>query len=392
MDISERNKYIHYLSQFFHSLIFIIPIWIVYYQGKLTIPQISFLVSFQYIVQMLMELPSGAFADLVGRRNTLVIAFLIGSLSFLLFPFVSVFWHFLIFLFFVGVSDSFRSGAEEALLYDSFKEANKESQYGKVYGNGNIIYQAGLIIATALGGFLFTINNLLPYIAYGISMLFGTITVYLYIEPKIDSEKFNARNYFNQIKLGSKEIFKNLYTKYLSLFYIFVGGIAWSSTLYFNEFMMVDLGFTDQVRGYLTAGMRLVNVILIATVLKNAKIFNKTRTILFFPIVMLFAYLPGLLIKDTWGIIFIQSAMIATTARWIILSPLINQAFSSKYRATAISTLSLLIGVVYIFLTGISGPIIENYTTRAMYTLLGVFTLLTVVPIAYRLLKIEKEG
>jgi len=388
--ISKRNTQIYYITQFFHSLIFTIPIWVVFYQARITPAQIAFLITFQYASQMIMELPSGALADLLGRRVTILIGFLVGSLGYLLVPFASSFWHFLVLWFFIGMSDSFRSGSEEALLYDSFKQDKRETAYSKVYGNGNIIYQVGLITATFLGGLIFEYAQHLPFFLLGLSMVIGAIVTVFYIEPIIDSETFTLSNYKKQIIIGAKEAFKTTYSKYLSLFYIFVGGIGWSSTLFFNAYIMVDLGFPDALRGYLTAAMRLINVVLITKLLTNAKLFNRKRTLIFFPLIMLFGYLPGIWLNGFWGLPFVQAVMIISTARWIILSPLTNEVFSSKYRATAISSLSMLIGVVYISLTSISGFVISNYGVKTMYSLLGVISLVTVVPLTYKLLTTDK--
>lgn len=388
--ITDRNEAVYYLTQFLHSLMFTIPIWIVYYQARISVAEISLLMTAQYLSQMVMELPSGALADMIGRKQTTLLAFLIGGISFLLFPRATDFWHFLVLVLLVGVSDSFRSGSEEALMYDTYKQAGDESGFTKTYANGNLIYQAGLIIATALGGFIYESNQHLPYTLYGGLLLLGALLASRYIEPAIDSETFTLKNYLSQIVTGSKEAFKNTYTKYISLFYIFVGGIAWSSTLYFNDYMMVDLGFGDSARGYIGAGTRLINAILVATVLKNSKLFGRRRTIMFFPVIMLLGYLPGIWLSGYVGVPFIQAAMIATTARWVILSPLTNQAFSSKYRATAISLLSLLIGFVYVALTSVSTVIIPTYGIKTMYSLLGVVTLVSVVPLSLRLYTLKR--
>jgi MFS family permease len=385
----KRNTFIYYTSQLFHSLIFTIPIWIVYYQARITPAQISILVTVQYIAQIVLELPSGALADLIGRRNTLVLGFAAGALSYLLFPYAVGFVHFFILALLVGASDSFRSGAEEALVYDTFIEKDRQQRFDKVYANGNMIYQVGLIASAALGGFIYERNHGLPFTLYGLSLLIGTILVWFYLEPYIDSEKFTFHNYLKQIRVGSREAFKSLYSTYLSLFYILVGGIGWSSTLYFNAYMMVDLGFSDSLRGLLTASMRLINVVLIASVLKNDRLFNWQRRILFFPLIMLFGYLPGRWLNGFIGLPFVQAAMIATTARWILLAPLTNETFSSKYRATAISLLSLLIGVVYIAMTGISGLIIPALGVKSMYTFMGVIVLLSLVPVTVKLIKLK---
>ncbi len=120
------NTGIFYVTYFFRSLSFTIPIWIVYYQGKISASEISYLVTLQYLAQMLLELPSGALADLIGRRITDLIGWIVGALSFFFFPFATKFWHFLVLALMVGLFDSFRSGSEEALLYDTYKQAKRE--------------------------------------------------------------------------------------------------------------------------------------------------------------------------------------------------------------------------------------------------------------------------
>ncbi len=387
----KRNTLVFYFTQIFHSLIFTAPIWIIYYQSRISITEMSLVVSFQYFIHVLLELPSGALADLIGRRNTTLIAFVIGTIGALLFPLASELWHFLVLASLMGSMDSFRSGSEEALLYDTYKEAKREDEFGKVYANGNFCYHGGLIVGAALGGIMYGVSPALPFFAYGISLFIGTILVLLYKEPLLDSEKFTFNNYLLQIKNGTKEAFKTKYSTYLSLFYIAVGGISLTTTFYFSDYMMVELGFGDAQRGYLTALIRIINILLIFVLVQNRNKLGWTRTILFFPIVMLVGYLPGISLNGYFGLPFVQLAMIATTARWIILAPLTNEVFSSKYRATAISALSLFIGIIYTVITFSSGYIIPIVGMKTMFSMLGIVSLIFVVPLAIKLIKLRSH-
>jgi MFS family permease len=358
----------------------------VFYQQKITVSQISFLVAYQYLIQVLGELPSGAMADLLGKRATIVIGFLIGSISFLLFPFAQTFTHFFWLATLVGISDSFLSGSVEALVYDSQKQDGLESQFSKVQATHSFWYQIGLACSTVMGGYLFVLNRSIPYVLYGLSLFFATILSFFYIEPKIDSAKFTLKNYLKQIKDGVKELFKNEHTKRISWFYIWVGAITWSTQLFFKGVMLIELGFSDQERGIIEGVLRLLNVVLIASVFKKSHFFTKERTVWLFPIIMLAAYMPGMFTQGIGGIPLIAGVMFASTARWILLSKYTNEAYDSKYRATAISTLSMLIGVIYIAITVISGPIMEHFGgAKMMYSLLGLLSLITVVPLAMKI-------
>ncbi|NCN45632.1 MAG: hypothetical protein COU63_03795 [Candidatus Pacebacteria bacterium CG10_big_fil_rev_8_21_14_0_10_36_11] len=385
--ISDNNIAVFILMQFCHSLIFSIPIWIVFYRRVISIEQISFLVGFQYIVQIISELPTGAFADILGKKVSIIVGFLLFSASSLLFPLASNFWHYLYLAGLIGLADSFLSGSTDAMIYDSLKQDGRDSEYAHVQARQSFNYQIGLVISTALGGLLYKWNIYAPFIVEGSFFLLGGIIAFQLIEPDVDSEVFTLKNYIFQMKQGAKEAFKNSFLKKLSWFYIAVGSITWTCALYFNNSLMVDLGFSDDIRGFIIGALRLVNILLLTKLLKNKKVFSERNSILFFPIIMIISLLPGLFLQGWWATPFVAGSMVASTARWIILGRMTNEHFSSKYRATAISTLSMIIGVFFTILTFASGPIIAFGTTRLMYTFLGLLTILTVVPLARSLVK-----
>ncbi len=386
----KRNTGVYYLTQIAHSLIFTIPIWVVFYQRLFTPVQISILAVVSYAAQMAMELPSGALADIFGRKRIVAISYLIGALAFVIYPLGGEFWHFLILAILIGLSDSFKSGAEEALIYDTFVEEHSHA-FEKVYAKGNMLYQMGLISATLVGGILYQHNIGLPFLLYGISLLVGFIITLLYIEPNIDSEKFTVRNYIKQIKLGFREIFRDKITTYTSLFYIVIGGITWSNALYLGAYFMVGLGFGDAERGLIQGGTRLLNALIFTFLLQKANLSEKLK-IMIFPIFMIISFLPGSLANGWFGVPLFAIALFTTTGRWILLSPITNKQFSSKVRATAISALSLLIGIIYLSIVGISGPVIEHHGIGLMYTILGFLSIFTALPLGIMLLKVRKES
>ncbi|MBT4124076.1 MAG: MFS transporter [Candidatus Pacebacteria bacterium] len=384
--ISDKNISIYYLINFCRSLVFSIPIWIVFYRRIISIEQISFLVGFQYFVNIISELPTGAFADILGKRVSIIVGFFLFSAGSFLFPFATTFLHYVVVAGLIGLADSFLSGSTEALLYDSMKQDKREREFSEVVANQGVIFQVGLVTGTILGGIIYQWNIFIPFLLEGFFLLLGGIFSFFLIEPDIDTEIFTLKNYVKQMKQGAKEAFKNSFLKKLSWFYIAVGSITWAATIYFNSSMMVDLGFSDSERGFISGSIRLLNIILLSKLLKNKKIFSERNSILFFPIIMIISFLPGILLEGWFALPFIAGAMVSSTARWIILGRMTNDHFSSKYRATAISTLSMLVGVFFILLTFISGPVIAFGTTRLMYTILGVLTIFTVVPLGKSLL------
>ncbi len=386
--ISDRNNKIYWITQFFSAMVFTMPIIIVFLQQRISIFEVSFLMGLRYLVQLIFELPTGALSDLLGKKLTIIIGFIICSINYSLIPFGQSFGQFVLFYTFMGISNAFLSGSVDALVYDSLKQDHKEGTYLAVLSKQQFLYQIGLVIGSLAGGFLYVYNNGLPFYMVTFVSVIATVFSFFFIEPLVDSEKFTIKNYLKQMKQGIKEIFKTTYLRRLSLLYISVGGITWSCAIYFNSFMLVELGFSDQTRGLLDGGLRLLNITILTWFLKQQRIFTRTVSILFFPAMMIFAFLPGRWLFGYYALPFVAASMVSATARWIILGKLTNQEFTSKYRATAISALSFFVGIVYVIITIVSGPIIQNFGgVRMMYTLLGVLTIITVLPLAISVLK-----
>lgn len=389
--ISPRNTKVFYWAEFGRSLVFIIPVWIMLLRERIGVDGAALYLAVGFVTQLLLELPTGALADLIGRKKTVILAYIIDALQYIGMAFATNLPQFLVLSIVSGTAEALRSGSLEALVYDSLKQDKRENDYKKIMAAQGIRFQIGLMISTVMGGFMGSYWEPLPYIATGLLLFISAGTSIWFVEPLIDSEKFGLRNYLRQIKWGVIEAFRTKSHRDVSLYYVAVGGITWMCATYFNDSMLIDLGFGAEQRGMIAAGLRLVNILLLYKVLTNEKIFNFKRTIVFFPVLMSVAFLPGWWLEGYWGIPFVGMAMMSSTARWILLGKYTNAAYSSKYRATAISTLSMAIGLIYAFGVMGSGYVMRSWgDTRLIYSLLGVITLLTVPYLGYRLVIADK--
>lgn len=391
--IANRNTHIFYWVESGRSLVFMIPVWIAFLQQRISVTEISIYVAVIFATQLVLELPTGALADLIGRKRTIVIAYLIDAIQYLLFAFAWTFPQFMILAVVSGLAEALRSGSLEAIVYDSLKQEKKEDDFKKIMAQQGLRFQIGLVVSTMLGGYLYTLWQPLPFMLTGVFLIGSSIIASYFIEPLIDSEKFGLRNYLRQIKWGAIESFKTERHRLVSLYYIAVGAITWMCAIYFNDYILIDLGFEATTRGVIASGLRLINVMLIAKLLTNEKIFDFRRTIMFFPIIMLIGFLPGYWLDSYFGVPFVGLIMMSSTARWILLGKYTNAAFSSKYRATAISTLSMVIGLIVVLGVMISGPIMTTWgDTRLVYSLLGLVTLMTIPYLGYKLLRLDTSS
>lgn len=127
----------------------------------LTVAQFSLLNAIWAGTIVLAEVPSGALADMVGRKKLLnfaagVMILEVGLISFM--PRINpgvVFFVFLINRVLSGLAEAAASGADEALAYDALKAAGKEEQWGRVLELLMRFQSAGFVVAMSLGAALY---------------------------------------------------------------------------------------------------------------------------------------------------------------------------------------------------------------------------------------------
>jgi MFS family permease len=100
------------------------------------------------------EIPTGYFTEIIGRRNALVTAGVLKGLGGTLLAAGDGFWQILAAYILLGIANSFFSGADIALLYDSIddQEDAKSKAVGDVYFFGYV----SIAMATVVGGWLAT--------------------------------------------------------------------------------------------------------------------------------------------------------------------------------------------------------------------------------------------
>lgn len=127
----------------------------------LTLSQFAVLNAVWAATIVLCEVPSGALADTIGRRNLLAFAALLMVIEIALWAFVPrgnlqlLFWVFVLNRILSGMAEAAASGADEALAYDSLKQEGNIDDWGRVLEKQIQLQSAGFVVAMTLGGVLY---------------------------------------------------------------------------------------------------------------------------------------------------------------------------------------------------------------------------------------------
>jgi len=145
-----------YISCFANDFTFAYAFYAVLFSIRgLSTMEISAVLAFWALSAGVLEVPTGALADYLGRKRVVAISPLVKSLCF-------VTWYFargdavlygLGFLFW-GLAEALQSGSWEALAYDSLKALGEEDTYERVNGRILTLTQAAAAVGMVAGGLL----------------------------------------------------------------------------------------------------------------------------------------------------------------------------------------------------------------------------------------------
>ncbi len=136
--------------------------------------QIGIWESIFHVASMCFEVPSGAIADVFGRKKTMVASRVMNILASILMIVTSSPITIAFAMIVNALSYNLASGTREALAFDSLKEAGKEEAYDRFAANDMVIYQICSSAATLLAGAALYLGY---QKAYAVDIVIGVMTL-----------------------------------------------------------------------------------------------------------------------------------------------------------------------------------------------------------------------
>jgi len=135
-------------------------------QQGLSFTQIGLLIGFRELFVNLLEVPSGALADLYGRRRCMVFSFVAYVASFAIFGLSQTYWHLFPAMFLFAVGEAFRTGTHKAMIFTWLRLQGRESEKTKIYGYTRSWSKLGSALSTVLATVFVLLTNNYTYVFY----------------------------------------------------------------------------------------------------------------------------------------------------------------------------------------------------------------------------------
>jgi MFS family permease len=151
-------------------------------ENGISFSQIGILYAVREICITVFEIPSGIIADTYGRKKSLIAAFGLYILSFLVFYVSKDFSLLCIAIIINGIGDAFRSGTHKGMIMDYLKLHNWETHKIKYYGQTRSWSQKGSAVSAIFAGILvlYSGNYRSIYLFSIIPYLLNFINVFTY--------------------------------------------------------------------------------------------------------------------------------------------------------------------------------------------------------------------
>jgi MFS family permease len=184
-DLPPKSVLRYYLYKSTKAVEFYRPIMYLFFLAQgLNFTQIAILEAIYNLTTLLGEVPTGYIGDRVGRRNSLLTGTTLISLTLLGIGLSSSFWTLAALYVCWSMGYNFRSGSEDAWLYDTLTDDLSEDQFAHVRGRGESVALATGAGAAIVGGYLGSIDLSYPwFVAAGVTAV-GVCVLLTIDEPE----------------------------------------------------------------------------------------------------------------------------------------------------------------------------------------------------------------
>lgn len=385
----KRNISVSYLYNFLLQLNITSAIWVLYLAFKgMSLVEIGILESIYHIAGLVFELPSGAIADLYGKKFCIVLGRILEVISCVFMITSNGFWGFALAFILSSTAMSLHSGAAEALVYDSLKGLGEEDQYKKIWGELAFVMSIGQGIAVLLGGILADVKFLYAYILGLIIQIVAVVIGSSFKEPPThnNKEKQEKNLLVSQLLTSIKVLEKRKVVFYLILFSALVGSLQ-TTVFFYGQKYFSDMSYSKTVIAIICALSSFIEAISSKYAYQFEKLLKIKGCLISIGVINILALLGLASMKDL-AILFFMLTSVTSGLGFTIFSDYINARIPSEYRATILSVDSLCFSMFMICIFPLVGLLAEKIGLSITF---GMIAVLYIPAILFLILKFRKH-
>lgn len=384
-----------YLEYFIASVLFFAPaFWTVYFINLgFSLFQIGSIMAVSQLAKLIFEIPTGAFADLYGRKASTLLGYFLEGICMLSLFFFNSFYGIMIIFALWGFGCTFSSGSKDAWIVDSLNKKNKGIIHS-FFAKQQFFIHFGLFLSGIMGAFIVRQTGLdIIWLVAAISYLVSIILLAFFTTEDYElGKRKTIVQSFTGLKKQSKTALGYSY-KHPVLFYFLAAGITFIFAVGLQESiswipLLMGLGMKDYAFGYLWSVMALVVAVspLLGHVLMRK---GKERNYIILALLITAIILPLVLIAYNliFAILILLLVSLFITSKSPAEEVYFHRFVPLKLRATVGSIRNMMTSLASILALPLAGLLVDNIGSR--YTI--VISAVLLIPAILIYLKIKEK-
>jgi len=377
-----------YLFKLFAGVVFFAPVLMLFKEANGVSHSEIFYLQIAFAMSMvLLEVPTGYFADVYGRKASMVAGAMLQVLGIGAFSVAYGFWSFMLVEVVMGFGIALYSGANSALVYESLKEQNQELEYPKVWGNMQFYNVMMVGLSSVIGGVIADSFGMRYTIYASVPFYFLMVLVALsFNEPKrtkVELKKGYGKAFLKQVK---EILMEQKALKWIIVYSALV--LAFNQSvypMYQNYFELIELDLV--YFGLVFASFQVVSAFSSKFAHKAEASMGKRNILILLPFVVGVSYILMGSYLWVWGFLFVFMQQFVRGFRMVVINDYINKLVESEHRATILSVESLFSKLMLSLMLLVWGVSLEFISLAETLQWVGVFALVVGVLFGFLLLR-----
>jgi MFS family permease len=344
MDKYRSNIWKMYADSLFFNMHFIAAVLVPFFTdwGGISFSRVLFLNTWYMFCVFAFEIPTGTVADFFGRKLSMLMGSTVSVLAVIIYVSYPNFYIFMAGETVWAIAFTLKSGANEALVYDSLKMIGQETRSQKVFSQLESFKMAGILTGALIGSVLAKFGGLrFPLMSMIVPFAISAIFIAMLKEPPT-GEKVTKASYAKILKGGIEFFARHRVLKILTLDMVAISSFAFL-IIWAYQMLLKGAGVDIIYFGIVHAMMCLAQIIIQQSFSRFEQYLGQKRRLLVATALIAGIGFIGLgLAHAAWAIIL----MIVTTAGFgLSRTPLyisyMNKFIPSDKRATVLSVTSM---------------------------------------------------
>jgi len=376
-----RTVSAYYALSFLNNAYFIAGVWVFILNHFITNQQIGISDAMAFGFGLIVEVPSGALADMFGRKRSVVAGYVLMAIGTLLLGLSSGFWSITGWFIVWTLGFAFQSGATEALVFDYLKAHDLGDHWPTLLARAHMMARLASLITTIAGGYLYLIWFRLPYLAFGAASAIGIVVALGLVEARREDLRRWAGwgAYGRQLADGTRVLASRLVwpiagaaVVVMSIDYTYDWGLLRPLNIHRFGFTPTEITW---VLGATSLGAIIATTILPRLQRRFGVPQRMRGTMLGYG--RAFTTMGWALGRWT-GLAAVVAVGIASSYLEQLLSVFINQHAHDEHRATTLSAVSLLTRIPYVLMAILTGYVADHQLLGVYTWALGIICLIAV--------------